>query len=89
MPYARRAPKVDIRNLHIQTKQGPTPEPKRPQPSDDAKTAPASSVWHNPASELRAIAWCGIPLILLIIVASIFDHQKGWVIPLAEWLMSR
>lgn len=89
MPLSRRAPKVDIRNLHIDTTAGPQPASSEKSPLSAQQPISNPTVWHNPAAELKTIAYCGLPLIILIIIASYFDHHKGWVIPLAEWLMNR
>jgi hypothetical protein len=83
MAYSRRVPKVDIRTLKISS----TNEPSSKSEKEPAAAPTPTIAWHNPSSEIRAILWSGIPLILFIIIISIVDLKKGWVIPLAEWLM--
>jgi hypothetical protein len=85
MAYTRKASKPDIRALNIKS----LPESPSPKGSHDARETPQvpHTSQFNPLADLKHVAWCSIPLILLLILASYLDSTHHWVVPLAEKLL--
>ena len=80
MAYTRKVQKPDIRSLNIKDvpqKAEATPE------SPQTAIRDTAVLTHNPAQELKRIAACFIPLILLLLIAAYWDRTHGWVVPLA------
>ena len=82
MAYRRNAHKPDIRSLPLNV----LPVAQTTEPSNAASPNPSASIHIHPARELKRIAFCSIPLISLLIVASYLDATRHWVIPFAHWL---
>lgn len=83
MAYSRKIRKADIRSVQFKTeKTEGTKEAKAA-----SKVSAETLIQHNPARELRRIAWVATPLMIILVVATYFDTTHHWVIKLATWLL--
>ncbi len=88
MPYSRKAPKQDIRTIHLssQTVSASSQSETAPPSNQEAETI---TLQHNPLRELRLILLCSIPLLVALAAGSYLDHTRHWVVPFAQWLTQR
>lgn len=82
MAYRQKVSRIDVRNLPIDKTTSAAPS------ATLTPSAIKQLESHSAGRDVLRVLVVAVPLILILVLASYFDHSRGWVVDFATWLFA-